>query len=56
MERQGAKNNTRRSQIEVVTDWQHTKELTPAFRRLMRILLQPSQHPNIKKEMENENR
>ena len=54
MERQRAKNNTRRSQIEVVTDWQHTQELTPAFRRLMRLLLEPSPQLNNKKGVSDE--
>lgn len=56
MERQGAKNNTRKSQIEVVADWQHTQELAPAFRRLMRLLLKPSPQLNNGKAVNNENR
>ena len=33
-------NNTRGNQVRVVTNWQHTQELTPAFRRLMVLLLE----------------
>ncbi len=31
-------------QIRVVTNWQHTQELSPAFRRLMVLLLEPKHH------------
>ena len=35
--------------MKLEVNWQHTKELTPAFRRLMRILLEPSPQLNNKK-------
>jgi len=46
MERQSIKYTTRKSQrnIQVVANWQHTQELTPAFRRLMVLLLEPKHH------------
>jgi hypothetical protein len=43
MRQRTVKNNTRKSQrdsqIEVVTSWQHTEEVPPAFKRLMMLLL-----------------
>jgi hypothetical protein len=37
----GNSNKSQRdSQIKVVTNWQHTQEANPAFRRLMLLLLQ----------------
>lgn len=33
-------NSQRDSQIKVVTNWQHTQESNPAFKRLMSLLLQ----------------
>jgi len=30
-----------KNQIEVVTNWQHTDEASPAFKRLMMLLLKP---------------
>ncbi len=60
MEGQTVKNNTRKShkhsQIEVVTNWQHTDEASPAFKRLMMLLLEPSPQPNNGKAVNNENR
>jgi hypothetical protein len=48
-------NNTlksqKHSQVEVVIDWQHTQEITPAFRRLMMRLLEPR---SIQAETKNE--
>ena len=44
MERERVKNtpkSQKHSQIEVVTDWRHTKEISPAFKRLMILLLKP---------------
>lgn len=32
--------NQRNSQIKVVTRWQHIEEVSPAFKRLMSLLLQ----------------
>ncbi len=43
MERQRVKNtpkSQKHSQIEVVTNWQHSKECNPLFGRLMSLLLQ----------------
>ena len=45
MERQRVKNNTRKTQrdsqiIKVVTRWDYTEEPSPAFKRLMSLLLQ----------------
>ena len=34
----------RNSQIKVVTSWQHTEEVPPAFKRLMALLLQPREN------------
>ena len=36
------------SQIEVVTDWQHTQEVTPAMRLLLMLLLRPRGKNEVK--------
>jgi len=58
MEEQVVKNNTRKSQrdsqIKVTTSWQHTQELTPAFKKLMSLLLKPRPETNNRKEESDE--
>lgn len=58
MERRAIKNTPKshkNSQIEVVTNWQHTGQVSPQFRRLMlRLLLEPSSQLNNKKGMSDE--
>ena len=36
------------SQLEVVTDWHHSEEVSAAFRRLMALLLKREAHSNDK--------
>ena len=38
----------RDSQIKVVTDWKYTQEISPAFRRLMMLLLKPRGNTLVK--------
>ena len=50
------KSSQRDSQIQVVTNWHYTEQVSPAFRRLiMRLLLEPSPQPNNKKGVSDEN-
>lgn len=42
------------SQIEVVTNWHHTEQVSPAFCKLMRLLLEPRPQPNSKKGVNDE--
>ena len=45
------KNSQRDSQIKVVTNWQHTDEVSPAFKRLMMLLLSDrSEKSGVKKQ------
>ena len=41
MKGQTVKSKTGKCQIKVVASWQHTQEVSPAFKRLMMCLLQP---------------
>ncbi len=41
MKGQTVKSKAGKCQIEVVANWQHTQEVSPAFKRLMTCLLQP---------------
>lgn len=59
MEEQAVKNkksSQRNTQIKVVTSWQHTQELSPAFRRLMRLLLERSPQLSNRKGVSDEDR
>ena len=45
----------RNSQVKLITCWQNTQEVTPAFRRLMALLLQQKTEPKGKEEGNDEN-
>lgn len=54
MEGQRVKNNTHKSQrdskIKLITSWQHTEEVPPAFKRLMMLLLEPREKRRVSRD------
>ena len=42
--------NQRDSQIKVVTNWQHTEEVSPALKRLMMLLLEPREKRRVNRD------
>lgn len=47
--------NKSRIDSEIMVTWQHTQELSPAFRKLMALLLRPREANTSKEEKEVEN-
>lgn len=53
-EQMGKSKSHKHSQIEVVTNWQHIEEVSPAFKKLMSLLLKPRSETNNRKEESDE--